>query len=255
MFAYRHTGAPIRDRALLIGSLAAVVGLAWVALWLWGRSPYARFLSHGTIAGPDSAELETVLFVLGWLMMTVAMMLPTSVPLVATFGAFVRRRRRPGLLVGLAVAGYVVTWTAVGTGMYLADRVLHAVVDATPWLAAYPQLITGSILIGAGAYQFTPLKYRCLEACRSPLGFIVNRWQGIHERREAFGLGVAHGLYCVGCCWSLAVVMFALGMGNLTWMLAFGAFMAVEKNLPLGRSIGRPLGVVLLLAGLAVLAW
>jgi predicted metal-binding membrane protein len=105
----------------------------------------------------------------------------------------------------------------------------------------------------AGAYQFSPLMYRCLDECRSPLGFILNRWQGRAERQEAFRLGVAHGLFCIGCCWSLMLIMFGIGLGSLAWMLALGAVTALEKNVSWGRRVVRPLGVVLVLAGLLVL--
>jgi hypothetical protein len=95
---------------------------------------------------------------------------------------------------------------------------------------------------------------RCLEECRSPLGFVLQRWQGLRPAREAVALGVAHGLFCVGCCWSLMLVMFGLGLGSLAWMLAFGTVMAVEKNLPRGRRLGRPLGLALLAGAVWIVA-
>ena len=104
----------------------------------------------------------------------------------------------------------------------------------------------------AGLYQFTPLKYACLDKCRSPLGFITEHWHGSHERIHAFRLGVRHGLFCIGCCWSLMLLMFAVGVGNLGWMLVLGALMAIEKNLPWGRRFSAPLGVVLLCWGLSL---
>ena len=82
----------------------------------------------------------------------------------------------------------------------------------------------------AGLYQFTPLKYACLDKCRSPLSFITEHWRGSHERTQAFRLGVHHGLFCIGCCWSLMLLMFAVGVGNLGWMLVLGALMAIEKT-------------------------
>jgi predicted metal-binding membrane protein len=115
-------------------------------------------------------------------------------------------------------------------------------------------LIAGGVLLAAGGYQFSPLKYRCLDECRSPLGFLMNRWHARYERREAFSIGVAHGLFCVGCCWSLMLVMFALGLGSLAWMFMLGALMTIEKNAPIGRRLGRPVGAVLLFAGLLTLA-
>jgi predicted metal-binding membrane protein len=250
--AQRFVGHPT-GRPVLVSAIAFLVVSAWVALWLWERSPGARFLHHGGGTGAP-AVLEVGLFVVGWAVMTVAMMLPTSVPLVRTFAAIVGRRHRPGRLVALLILGYLATWTAFGLLVYLGDRVLHAIVDATPWLAAYPQVIAAGVLATAGAYQFSALKYRCLDECRTPLGFVISRWTGRHERTEALRIGVAHGLFCLGCCWSLMLVMFALGLGSLAWMFVLAVLMAIEKNAPIGRSLGRPVGVVLLFAGLATLA-
>jgi predicted metal-binding membrane protein len=102
----------------------------------------------------------------------------------------------------------------------------------------------------AGLYQFTPLKYQCLDKCRSPLSFIMGHWQGSHEQAQAFRLGVHHGIFCIGCCWSLMLLMFVVGMANIGWMLALGIVMAVEKNMPWGRRLSAPLGAVLLGWGL-----
>lgn len=253
MSALQRLAARSAASPVLLGAIAALVGGAWIALWLWERSPGARFLHHAGATGALQAA-EIALFVAGWTVMIVAMMLPTSVPLATTFAALVARRPRPPVLVGLMVGAYLVTWVAFGLGVYLADRVLHAVVDATPWLAAHPQLIAGGVLLAGGAYQFTPLKYRCLDECRSPLGFVLSRWTGTQPRFEAVRIGLAHGLFCLGCCWSLMLVMFALGLGNLAWMFALAIAMTVEKNLPIGRSIGRPIGLLLVLAGVATLA-
>ena len=97
----------------------------------------------------------------------------------------------------------------------------------------------------AGVYQFTPLKYHCLDKCRAPLGFIMGHWRGRRPRREALRLGLHHGLFCLGCCWSLMLLMFTVGVGSLGWMLALGAVMAAEKNLPWGRRLSAPLGMAL----------
>ena len=205
-------------------------------------------------AAPAPVPLEAALFVVGWVLMIVAMMLPSSVPLVMTFGALVGRRRRPGRLVALLLLGYLVVWGAFGLAAWIADRGIHAAVDAIPWLAEHPQLIIGSTLLVAGLWQFSPLRERCLEACRSPLGFVVNRWRGTSERRESFAMGIAHGAFCVGCCWSLMLVMFGVGLGSLPAMLVLGGLTAIEKNLPSGRRLTRPLGVVLILAAVYAVA-
>jgi predicted metal-binding membrane protein len=251
MFTASHLRVPTRDRTILVLLLAMLAATAWLVLWTWDASPYSRYLHHDTPSGLGT-PLQLGLFALGWALMIVAMMLPTSIPLVVTFGALVQRRRRPRLLVGLVIAGYLATWTAIGLVAWIADRGVHATVEAVPWLTANPQYVMATTFVVAGVYQFTPLKYRCLDECRSPLGFVMNRWQGRSERLEAFRMGVAHGLFCVGCCWSLMLVMFSVGLGSMLWMLMIGAITAVEKNVSWGRRLARPLGVVLLLAGLSV---
>jgi predicted metal-binding membrane protein len=127
-------------------------------------------------------------------------------------------------------------------------------------LSAQAWIIGCGILMLAGAYQFMPLKYACLEKCRTPLSFITAYWQGRHARGQAFRLGLRHGLFCVGCCWSLMLLMFVVGVGSLGWMLVLGALMALEKNLPWGRRLSAPLGALLLGWGItlgiqAVYAW
>jgi predicted metal-binding membrane protein len=96
------------------------------------------------------------------------------------------------------------------------------------------------------------LKHFCIKKCQSPYAFIAEHWHGHKPRWDAFWLGLHHGLFCVGCCWSLMLVMFGVGMGNLAWMLVLGTVMAVEKNLPWGRRLSAPLGVLLLAVGLAL---
>jgi len=250
MFAPAHLRAiaPRRDKAILGTALAGLAGASWLALWLWERSPGGHFLHHA--GGVDPMPIEAALFTVGWVLMIVAMMLPSSAPLVMTFRALVGRRRRPGLLVALLLVGYLAVWGVFGLGAWLADRGIHAAVDALPWLAAHPQLIIGTTFLAAGLWQFSPLRDRCLEECRSPLGFVLNRWRGNSERREALAMGLAHGAFCVGCCWSLMLVMFGVGLGSVSAMLALGGVTAIEKNMRWGRRLTRPLGVVLV--GLAV---
>jgi len=252
MFAPAHLRSPQRDRAILWVSLLALSATAWLALWLLEGSPYARLLHHdGPVTG---APVGALLFSAGWTLMIVAMMLPSSIPLVVTFAALTGRRRQPHVLVGLLLLVYLVVWAGFGLAAWLADRGIHAAVEAIPALAAYPQVIIATTLLIAGLWQFSPLRDRCLDACRSPLGFVMNRWHGTSERREALAMGIAHGAFCVGCCWSIMLVMFGVGLGSLTAMLALGGLTAVEKHLAWGRRLARPVGVALIVAAVYVLA-
>ena len=254
MFSPAHLRAPGRDRAILTGTLVATAGLAWLALWLWEGSPYGHYLHHEGVGIDTSVAVGAAAFTMGWTLMIVAMMLPSSVPLVVTFGALVARRKQPGRLVALLLLGYLLVWAAFGFVAWAADRAIHAAVDALPWLAAHPELILAATLLGAGLWQFSPLRDRCLDECRSPLGFVLNRWRGTSERREALTIGLAHGAFCVGCCWSLMLVMFGVGISSLTGMLVLGGLTAVEKNLPQGRRLTRPLGLALILAAVYAVA-
>jgi predicted metal-binding membrane protein len=252
---YRPAPPDGRLFALLVGS---IVVLAWLALWVWSRSPYANFLDHRELATigikPNAdALLFAVAFVSGWTLMVFAMMLPTSLPLLQMFYRMTARRANRTRLIGIVIAGYIGVWAAFGVGAHFSDWLLHQeLVNNFAWLNAHARLIAASTLLLAGVYQFTPLKYHCLDKCRSPFAFISEHWHGGNETKEALNLGLRHGLYCVGCCWSLMTVMFALGVGNLGWMLLLGSVMAVEKNMPWGWRLSGPLGVGLITAALLV---
>jgi predicted metal-binding membrane protein len=239
-----------RPFALFFGGL---IGLAWVTLALWGQSPYARYLSHHDLEQVRGGGLLMLVFVAGWLVMLVAMMLPTTLPLVAMFNRLTNARPNRPQLLSLLLVGYLSVWVMFGMLVYVGDSALHEAVARSTWLAEHVWVLGGSTLLLAGVYQFTPLKYHCLEKCRSPFGFITQHWRGRAETGQAFILGIHHGLFCVGCCWTLMLLMFAVGIGNFGWMLVLAAVMASEKNLSWGRRLSAPLGVVLLGWGLGLL--
>jgi predicted metal-binding membrane protein len=228
-------------------AIAFLIAAAWVSLIVLGASPYAGYLSHRQHPGGTlSFGLLLAIFVPAWTLMTVAMMLPTSLPLVTLFRTMVRRRPQATALVALLITAYLGTWAVFGAVVYLFDRVVHEVIEHTPLLAAKPSYLAVGILLLAGLYQFTPLKDRCLQKCRSPLSFVAEHWRGGSERLDAMRLGFRHGLFCLGCCWTLMLLMFAVGGVNLGWMLGLGAVMAAEKSAPWGRLLVTPVGVALI---------
>ena len=272
----------VDDRRPFLAVLTALIALAWLALWLWGRSPSGQFLSHDAVQTAGLARVSEhehatygeealhalaghehalghrgpilLLAIAGWTLMTTAMMLPTTLPLLALFHGLTRRRPDRYLLVALLIAGYLGVWALFGLIAHSGDLQLHALVERIDWLAERAWLIAAAVVLGAGLYQFTPLKHRCLDRCRSPLSFIQSHWRGRRNRLAALRLGVHHGLFCVGCCWSLMLLMFSVGVGNLGWMLLLGAVMAAEKNLPWGRRLSAPLGLLLLAWGAVMVA-
>jgi predicted metal-binding membrane protein len=243
----------VDNRKLFAALLVALIAFAWASLWVWGQSPYGRYLDHSQLAeitGEDATLL--VFFVGAWTVMVFAMMLPTSLPLINMFHVMTRGRSDHLSLMILLIVGYLGVWSAFGVGVHIADVALHAVVEQSAWLEANSWAIGAGILMLAGVYQFTPLKYQCLDKCRSPMSFIAGHWTGRHEQMQAFRLGVDHGVFCVGCCWSLMLLMFAVGAGSVGWMLVLGTLMAIEKNVSWGRRFSKPLGVVLLTSGVII---
>jgi predicted metal-binding membrane protein len=239
----------------LMGLLTAS---AWLTLWLWAASPYGRYLDHGSwleagLAGSicrfvpaGEVLLPGTLYVGGWLLMTTAMMLPTTLPLLEIFRRMTAGRADRARLLALVIVGYLGIWSGFGVAAHLADQALHAIALESAWLTFNGWLLGAATLAVAGLFQFSALKYRCLEECRTPLAFVARHWRGESASREALLLGAHHGLYCVGCCWALMLLMFVVGMGSVGWMLVLGAVMAAEKNLPWGRRLSTPLGLLLL---------
>ncbi|UCG96059.1 MAG: DUF2182 domain-containing protein [Burkholderiales bacterium] len=251
--------ARIDRSSVLLTTLVALVALAWLALWVWHASPYGRYLNHAELAHfdlarePGEAASQAAVYVAGWVLMTAAMMLPTTFPLLEIFHRMTRQREDRLQLLALVIAGYLGVWLLFGIAAHAFDLALHEAFERSGWLQANAWVFGAGPLLVAGGFQFTQLKYRCLDKCRAPLSFVVQHWRGAGARAQALRLGAHHGAFCVGCCWALMLLMFAVGTGNLGWMLALGALMAIEKNAPWGRRISAPLGVALLLWGAAVM--
>jgi predicted metal-binding membrane protein len=252
------------------GSFLPVAGAltlaAWAALSLLGSGPYARYIDHGGWIGAGSAlavchawpgaaaMLAPALYIGGWLLMTVAMMLPTTLPLLARFERLVGARPDRGRLLAIVIVGYLVAWTGFGVAAHFLDTALHALVRQSSWLALNGWIVAAAIFALAGLFQFGRLKYHCLTRCRTPLSFLLKRWHGPRPMRNALTLGLDHGFYCIGCCWAIMLLMFAVGSASLGWMLALGMVMAVEKNLPWGARLARPLGGALFAGAVAIVA-
>ena len=226
------------------GVVVAIV-LAWAAALAAHAGGHADLLDHDKLLGAGRASLGSFgVFMAAWIVMVAAMMLPSAVPLARLFRASSAHQPWPGLALGVFAGGYVALWTAFGWAALCFDTTVHRSVDAWPWLSGHSTLVLASVLAGAGLFQFSALKDRCLQACRHPAAYLL-----AHYRRgvpAAFRLGWSHGLFCLGCCWALMLVAFATGMTDLRLMAGFTGLMAYEKVGRHGVDVARLAGVALI---------
>ena len=239
------------ERRTLIATAAALLGLAAVAWWATvdnaeDMSSMVRGLADVGRAMPF--DMSAPLFLSMWVTMMVAMMFPTVAPIVALH-RMVLRRRGAGVLPTLTfAAGYLTVWAALGVVPLLALVAFRSVTEPSSALGR----TAGGVLVLAGAYQFTRWKDTCLRACRSPLTFLATHDFGTGTA-GAFRAGVAHGLFCAGCCWALMAVLFVVGLMNLTWMAVIAAIFVAEKTWRHGVGLTRVVGTAVILLGMAVL--
>lgn len=238
-----------RDKGIVLTGIVVLVLLSWAYLLQMAHAMNAMAMDM-TMVMPWTGRDLLLLFVM-WVVMMVAMMLPSALPMILAFAGLSQRRRAAGraaIPAALFVSGYVLLWTAfsaLATGLQwlLHERALVAedMLLRAPWLA-------GALLIGAGLFQWTPLKQRCLQQCRSPLAFLMADW------REGYGgawqMGLHHGVYCVGCCWALMLLLFVAGVMNLLAVAAVALFVLLEKYLAQGERLARAAGLMLIAAGL-----
>ena len=213
-----------------------------------------------TMVGMSAAEWSVgsaATFLGVWAVMMTAMMFPAVAPMLLLFQTvYAKRHVQGGTVVPTWVfaAGYLIVWTTIGAvtfvlvqlGSELAGRLGAA--DRETWAP----IALGATLVLAGLYQLTPLKRVCLNHCRTPLGFVMTHWRD--GRLGALRMGIAHGAFCLGCCWALFAVLVAAGVMSLAWMLLLTLVVFAEKVLPVGRRAGQVVGVALLVLGALVAA-
>jgi predicted metal-binding membrane protein len=235
-----------RDRTAMAtyGALLAVTAVAW---WQTLSMPMGGHDMAGMGMVMTPTVVDAVAYVVAWGVMMAAMMLPSALPMIGLYAATLRNvptplaRMAPVALFALA---YLVLWTLTGLPIYLGSLGLMAL-----GASALSHVVAG-VLILAGIFQLSPLKQVCLRQCRSPLGFLLGHWRA--GWRGALAMGTEHALYCLGCCWSLMVVLVAAGAMGLAWVLLIASLVAVEKLLPGGDRVARAAGLALVLLGTAV---
>lgn len=243
------------DAAVSFGVPLALLLLA--ALGWWWSFHTADDMS---VAGPGGMEsmddgsmagaMSFGAFMVAWMAMMAAMMLPAVLPVVRLYGRAATAGRAAPL--PFFAAGYLALWTATGLPAYLAWEALQEpIADGATWAGR----LAGTALIAAAVWQLTPLKSWCLRHCRSPLSFFMRHGRGITRPAGAFRMGLGHAAFCIGCCWTLFVVLVTVGTMNIGWMVALAALIVLERNAPRGEQLSRlsagalaGLGVALLVA-------
>lgn len=250
-----HLEAVLRqDRLLALGGLAAVVLLSWGYLWHGAAQMDHAGMSMAAMPHATDATALWLTFVM-WTVMMAAMMLPSAAPAIALYGALVRKNGARGRLlpgVWLFTGAYLVVWTLFSAMATLLQVALDAGALLGPDMATTSTTLAGVTLLAAGLYQLTPLKAACLGKCRDPLTFFLTRWRD--GALGAFRMGLAHGAYCLGCCWALMLLLFVAGVMNLVWVALIAAFVFVEKLLPGARAVTLAASIALVAAGLFLLA-
>src|SRR4051794_19363973 len=235
-----------------LSPLTVAVLVVGAALVTWILT-YHRM--RGMDAGPGTDLGGLAWFTGIWVTMMAAMMLPSVAPMVLLFHRVSSERAKRGqtsVSVWLFCLSYLAVWTLYGLAAYgLYRLVVHFDFGFLDWDSAGPY-VAGAAIVAAGIYELTPLKSVCLRHCRTPLHFVLGHWR--EGRLGALRMGVEHGAYCVGCCWGLMVVLFALGVMSLTWMAVVAGLIFAQKVLPRGESLTRPFAVLLIGIGIWVAA-
>jgi predicted metal-binding membrane protein len=253
----RPAPLPGADRIAISVSLIAIAALGWLYLIVLDRSMSTMQMNSAAMQ-PMTGSWTTVdfalTFVMWWVMM-IGMMLPSALPMVTMFARINRNKResgKPYVPTMVFAAGYLLAWglfslAATGTQWALESLALMSQMGAMS-----SPVLGGIVFVAAGIYQFTPLKQVCLQHCRSPLSFILNAWRD--GSSGALKMGTSHGVYCLGCCWILMSLLFALGVMNLLWVAIIAILVLAEKLLPAGAAIARLSGALMCAWGVFLIA-
>lgn len=250
--ASRLGAAFARPKVIAVACVVALAGLGWFALGLQAANvSMIDALCRAMVDGTPSAT-GVALVAAMWGAMTLAMMLPSAAPMILTYAEIAdtaARKNEPVVSPFMIAAGYTVVWFGFAAAATLAQLALTRAALLDPSMASASGLFSGAIFIGAGVYQFSALKHACLTQCQHPFPFFFANWAT--TPRGVFKLGVRQGLFCLGCCWAMMVVMFAVGIMNVVWMAGLGIVMTVEK-IGTGKKFTYAVGIALIAIGVAL---
>lgn len=238
----RHSTS--RPRLTMALCLAVILSVSWMALWKSAEASGVGVLD--ALCGPvGDAGLSQLVIV--WLAMTLAMMIPSAMPMISTYLDIAEAAKAKDLSVVpplVLAGGYGTVWALFAIVAALAQWGLQE----TDYTGTFADEFAAPLLVAAGAYQFTALKHSCLTKCRAPMPYFLANWS---ERPVAiFRVGVGQGLNCFGCCWALMGLSFVAGFMNAAWMAIIAVMMVLEKTAPQPKPLSYGLGLGLCGAGL-----
>ena len=239
-----------RDRAIVLASLAIIAGLAWA--YLFGLAQDMSGMDNMPGMEMTSTPASFVFTVTMWTVMMIGMMLPSALPMILLFTAVQRKQgTRPVPTTAIFVAGYLIVWGAFSVAAAELQIELSQMALLSPLLTFASKLLAGLTFLLAAAFEFSPLKNRCLTQCSSPLSFITVHWRpGVGG---ALRMGLLHGAFCVGCCWALMLLLFTAGVMNLLWVAVLAIMVLVQKVLPYPRAVTTVTGGAMLVVGLVLI--
>jgi len=240
-----------RPQMLAAICVATLTGLGWLALGLMDSGVATLDALCRPLAAPTWNTGGFVLVPLMWAAMTLAMMLPSASPMILTYTEIADTAAHKGERIVspfVLAAGYVLVWLGFAVIATLAQYAFMRAALLDSGMISASGLFSGAIFIGAGLYQFSALKHACLKQCQSPFPFFFANWAT--TTRGVFRLGLRQGLYCLGCCWAMMLVMFAVGVMNVIWMAALSAVMTIEK-IGAGKRLTYVIGAALITGGAA----
>ncbi len=251
--ASRLGAAFARPKVLAAICLVVLAGLGWLALGLvYSRLDAYDALCRSLATPQDAWDAGGFAVVaLMWGAMILAMMLPSAAPMIFTYAEIAdtaARKREPIVSPFVLAGGYAAVWLGFAVAAALAQFAFTRAALLNAGMESVSGLFSGAIFIGAGVYQFSALKHACLTQCQNPFPFFFTNWAT--TPRGVFRLGVKQGLYCLGCCWAMMLVMFAVGVMNVIWMAGLGMAMTFEK-IGIGKRFTYTVGVALIAAGVA----
>lgn len=243
-----------RDRLVVLAALIAATALAWLYLIDMARGMAAMPGGSGMMAIQTWDQAYFVAMFFMWAIMMVGMMVPSATPMVLLYAAFIRTRHNaaPYRSTAAFLAGYLLAWTAFSLVATTLQWALSEAALLSPMMVSTSPYFGAALLIAAGVFQLTPWKNACLAHCRSPMDFVMRHWRS--GRFGALRMGLHHGLYCLGCCWLLMVLLFVGGVMNLLWIAAITVFVLIEKVAPFPHAARYVSAAGLIAVGVGVLA-